>query len=58
MPLCNLCGENMDMVTKCTQCGARFCIDCGEPDEKLCIYCYDEDDDDDEWDDEEEDWDE
>ena len=56
MPLCTLCGEDMDVVTKCSVCGARFCVDCGEPDEKLCIYCYDEDDD--EWDDEEDDWDE
>ena len=27
-------------------CGEKFCADCGEPDEKLCIYCLDDDDED------------
>lgn len=55
MPMCSLCGENMENVTKCKTCGERFCIDCGEPSEKLCIYCLDEDyDSDDEDDDDDE----
>jgi hypothetical protein len=48
MPICAICGEEVENVTKCKMCGEKFCSDCGEPDEKLCIYCMDEDDD---WDD-------
>ncbi len=40
-----------NIVTKCKMCGEKFCSDCGEPDEKLCIYCLDDEDDD--WDDDE-----
>jgi hypothetical protein len=54
MPICAICGEEVEHVTKCKMCGEKFCQDCGEPDEKLCIYCVDEDDD---WTDDE-DWDE
>ena len=46
MPLCAMCGENVEHTTKCTMCGEKFCADCGNPEEKLCIYCEDEDDDD------------
>lgn len=59
MPICAICGEEVEHVTKCKMCGEKFCSDCGEPDEKLCIYCMDDDDD---WDDEEDfedkDWEE
>ncbi len=54
MPICAICGEEVELVTKCKMCGEKFCSDCGDPDEKLCIYCMDDDDD---WDDKE-DWDE
>lgn len=58
VPLCTLCGEDVDSVTKCIICGAKFCSDCGEHDEKTCVYCYEEDEEwDSEWDDEDE-WDE
>ena len=54
MPICANCGEQVEVVTKCKMCGEKFCSDCGEPDEKLCIYCLDEDDElDDNWDKEE-----
>lgn len=43
MPICAICGEEVDHVTKCKMCGEKFCVDCGEPDEKLCIYCLDDD---------------
>jgi hypothetical protein len=49
MPICAICGEEADHVTKCKMCGEKFCADCGEPDEKLCIYCLDDDEGD--WDD-------
>ncbi|MCW4012190.1 MAG: hypothetical protein NWF07_04265 [Candidatus Bathyarchaeota archaeon] len=55
MPICAICGEEVEVVTKCKMCGEKFCSDCGEPDEKLCIYCLDDEDDAD-WDDD--DWDE
>lgn len=61
MPICAICGEEVEHVTKCKMCGEKFCADCGEPDEKLCIYCLDDDDedwgDDKDWDEEDEDWD-
>jgi hypothetical protein len=58
MTLCTICGEDVDLVTKCQDCGARFCSSCGDHDDKLCDYCYDEDlvDDDEDWDYEDEDW--
>ena len=42
MPICAICGEEFDHVTKCKTCGERFCADCGEADEKQCIYCADD----------------
>ena len=58
MPICAICGEEAEHVTKCKMCGEKFCADCGEPDEKLCIYCLDDEDDefddDDDWDDDDE----
>lgn len=54
MPICAICGEDMETVVKCKQCGEKFCVDCGSPDDKLCIYCLDEDD---EWDEDDDDWD-
>jgi len=56
MPICAICGEEVDHVTKCKMCGEKFCVDCGEPDEKLCIYCLD-DEEFDEDEEEDEDWD-
>ena len=47
MPICAICGEEFEHVTKCKMCGEKFCPDCGEPDQKLCIYCLD--DEDEEW---------
>ena len=29
-------------IYKCKVCGEKFCEDCGEANEKLCIYCLDE----------------
>ena len=50
MPLCTLCGEDADSVTECKECGAKFCEFCGAPDDKLCEYCIDDvDNEDDDW---------
>ena len=43
MPICAMCGEEFDSITRCKICGEKFCADCGEADEKLCIYCADDD---------------
>lgn len=47
MPDCDMCGEKVEEVTKCKMCGEKFCADCGEADQKLCIYCADEDEEED-----------
>jgi hypothetical protein len=60
MPLCTVCGEESETVTKCKICGAKYCSDCGEHDDKTCIYCFDEDEEDENWNtewDEDKDWD-
>jgi hypothetical protein len=44
MPLCTICGEDVDSVVKCSECGERFCFECGEHEKKLCYYCEEEDD--------------
>ena len=55
MPICAICGEEMEHVTRCKTCGEKFCADCGEADAKQCVYClddettYEEDDEDDDW---------
>ena len=54
MPICEICGEDSDKVTKCKSCGYKFCEDCGDEGGKVCIYC-EEDIEDDESDDEDED---
>ena len=46
--MCAMCGEESVEVTKCKMCGEKFCADCGKADEKVCIYCADDDDDSDE----------
>jgi predicted nucleic acid binding AN1-type Zn finger protein len=43
MPECEVCGEQVDKVYKCKNCGTRFCEDDGSVSEKLCIYCMEED---------------
>jgi hypothetical protein len=55
MPFCAMCGEEVEHITRCKTCRDTFCSDCGAPEEKLCIYCLEADEDDD-GDDDEEDW--
>jgi len=45
MPECEVCGEQVDKVYKCKNCGTRFCEDDGSVSEKLCIYCMEEEED-------------
>jgi hypothetical protein len=46
MPICEMCGEEEDIVTKCKTCGMQFCEFCGSVDDKQCIECLDNSDDD------------
>ena len=47
MTICELCGEEEDIVTKCKTCGMQFCEFCGSVEEKQCIECLETDDEDD-----------
>jgi hypothetical protein len=42
LPECEICGEESDKLIKCKSCGAKFCEDCGSPIEKLCEFCAEE----------------
>lgn len=53
---CEICGEPVDTVYKCKVCGANFCEECGSVEDKLCLMCLEEEEDED-WE-EEEDWEE
>ena len=48
MSTCELCGEESNKVTECTTCLETFCDECGETKRKLCAFCNDDDDDQDE----------
>lgn len=55
MPECIVCGMESDTLYKCKVCGDRFCEECGDTEEKICLFCLDEEEDEDSW---EEDWEE
>jgi hypothetical protein len=57
MPICELCGEEEEVVTKCKSCGKLFCEYCGVDESRMCMECLDEEDDeyDEDFDDEEDD---
>ncbi|MFB0558556.1 MAG: hypothetical protein ACETVY_05525 [Candidatus Bathyarchaeia archaeon] len=50
MPECVVCGMESDKLYKCKRCGERFCEECGDIEEKLCLFCLDEEEED--WEDE------
>ncbi len=50
MPECIVCGMESDTLYKCKVCGERFCEECGDMDEKICLFCLDEEEDEDSWD--------
>ncbi len=47
MPICEVCGEEEDTVTNCKTCGTKFCEYCGSVEDKKCILCLDNTDEDD-----------
>ena len=58
MPECIVCGMESDKLYKCKRCGDRFCEECGDIEQKLCLFCLDEEEEDsvedEEWKEEEE----
>jgi hypothetical protein len=60
MPECIVCGMESDTLYKCKVCGDRFCEECGDVDKKLCLFCLDEEEDEDsleeDWKEEEKGW--
>lgn len=45
MAVCAICGEE-DTLVKCKKCGKKFCEYCGDSEEKTCVDCLDEMEDD------------
>ena len=41
MPICEFCGVEEDVVTNCKICGTKFCEYCGSVEDKQCIECLD-----------------
>jgi len=42
MPTCAVCGLESNNLTRCKICGDRFCEECGDKDEKICLFCLDD----------------
>ena len=50
MPICEICGMEVDKVEECTECHSKYCEECGETKQKLCYDCLGWTDDlDEEW---------
>lgn len=43
MPICTICGEDVEKVVKCKECFEKFCEGCGVHEKKLCYFCDNED---------------
>lgn len=58
MPICEICGMEVVAVHECSECGAKFCDECGDVNRKLCYDClgWEAGAEDESWDDENEDW--
>jgi len=39
MMVCEICGMKAAAVHKCSQCGAKFCDECGDVKHELCYDC-------------------
>jgi len=42
MPICQVCGEEVEHVTRCRRCDILFCDECGSVEERLCTFCQEE----------------
>lgn len=39
MPVCEICGMEVVTVHECSECGAKFCDECGDIRRRLCYDC-------------------
>jgi len=39
MPICEICGMEVVTVYECSECGAKFCDECGNIKHRLCYDC-------------------
>lgn len=39
MPVCDICGEEVETAYRCKKCGEPFCSECGSVEEGICIIC-------------------
>lgn len=44
MPICEICGMEVQEVHVCAECETRFCDECGDVKAKLCYDCMGWDD--------------
>jgi len=44
MPLCEICEKEVETVYTCEICETEFCSECGSVKEKICFYCTDVED--------------
>jgi len=42
MPVCGACGEEVEVVYPCGDCGVLFCNECGDPKKGICSFCAEE----------------
>jgi len=39
MPVCEVCGDEVEHVTRCSRCKMLFCDECGSVEDRLCMLC-------------------
>ena len=39
MPLCEICGMDVQELQDCKECGAKYCSECGDTKKCLCYDC-------------------
>lgn len=39
MPICEICGMEVVEIHECSECGTKFCEECGDVKSRLCYDC-------------------
>jgi hypothetical protein len=39
MPICEICGMEVEKVEECNECDSKYCEECGDTKKKLCYDC-------------------
>lgn len=39
MPICEICGIEVEKTEECSECSSKFCEECGDIKKKLCYDC-------------------